>query len=226
MRREEQQILRDFDAVMICAETDLSDDHNLHLVRNPHALNLREPKPSKHAVPTIVFVGRMSYGANVDAVQWFVQEVFPKVVKAVPSVQLRIVGEGPPKSVRSLAGRNVSVSGRVESVLVEYRQAWASIVPVTAATGVQMKLIESLTAGTPSVVTPVVGRQARVVHGDQVLVADGAVEWTDAVRDLMTDAALRERMSEAGEKWASTNYSVKSIADVVRTVVRGVMPPT
>ncbi|VXB52430.1 Glycosyltransferase involved in cell wall bisynthesis [Aeromicrobium sp. 9AM] len=212
MRAEEAKIVAEFEAVIISSPADLRPEHsNVHLVRSPHALKTAHRPVPLADRPTIVFVGRMSYAANVEAVTRFCRDVLPAVRQQVPEVQLEVVGDAPTKAIRSLADGHVRVHGRVDSVDEHYLSAWLSIVPVTTATGVQMKLIESLELGVPTVASPLVASLAGARAGVDVAVADTADEWIEEVVRLLESPMERQELGRSGKAWARQNYSVDSI---------------
>lgn len=212
MRIEEQRILERFDRVLVSSPTELNGDYrNLSLVRSPHALPARTGPVAARAPGRVVFVGRMSYAANVRAISWFVRKVWPAVVRSFPTATLDIVGDQPSRRVRNLASTSVRVLGRVQDVSDFYSSAEVSVVPVDNATGVQMKLIEALSYATPTVATPLVARQAGVAHMNQVLVASTADQWSAAVVQLLRDADLRAALAGAGLLWSTEKYSSSAI---------------
>lgn len=220
MESEERRILTEFESVLVSSPIDLSTSQNVHLVRSPHALK-EGVKALKSSTPSIVFVGRMSYAANVEAITWFCRQVMPSVVRHLPDVQLNIVGESPGRAVQSLAGPNIKVLGRVDSVDEHYLAAWMSVVPVTSATGVQMKLIEALNLGIPTVTTALVAEQAGVTNGVEVAVATTPFEWSDRVIEMLDSADLRHRISDAGARWAKQHYSTLEIGESLRSALFG-----
>lgn len=69
------------------------------------------PYPSNDS-QALVFTGAMDYWANVDAVKWFAEQVFPQVVKQLPKAKFYIVGSKPTKDVLVLANEHVIVTAR------------------------------------------------------------------------------------------------------------------
>lgn len=226
MIREEHRILEDFTSVLVSSPIDVDPTkQNLHLVRSPHALRELQADRIQTTRPSIVFVGRMSYAANVDAVLWFTDFVLPGLLAAAPDIQFDVVGDAPSKKIQALRGvESITVHGRVESVDHFYRRAWISIIPVTSATGVQMKLIESLAIGTPAVTTPLVARQAGVTNGVEVTIASTAEDWVDAILGLLDSKERRDRQSRSGCTWASQNYSRDEIEHAFHVGLFGTTP--
>ena len=105
----------------------------------------------------IVFVAGFAHPPNVDAAQWFVREVFPRVRKARPDVRLALVGSNPTDEVKALASDEVEVTGWIssEDLQARYDGARVAVVPLRFGAGVKLKVVEALNEGAPLVTTPV-----------------------------------------------------------------------
>lgn len=103
----------------------------------------------------IVFTGAMDYGANVDAVRWFVEQVFATVRRAVPAARFVIVGTRPTREVLALAEHpGVEVTGAVPDVRPYLAHARVAVAPMRIARGLQNKVLEALAMSLPVVMTP------------------------------------------------------------------------
>ena len=103
----------------------------------------------------IVFTGAMDYWANADAVTWFTEHVWPKIIAAAPDTKLYLVGSSPGPEVQALAQQpGVIVTGRVEDVRPYLQHAKAAIAPMQIARGVQNKLLEAMAMAKPIIVSP------------------------------------------------------------------------
>lgn len=108
--------------------------------------------PKNHTV--IVFTGAMDYWANVDAVVWFAQQVFPLVKRQCPEARFYIVGSKPTKQVQQLADDvAVIVTGRVDDVRNYVAHAHVVVAPLRIARGIQNKVLEAMAMAKPVVVT-------------------------------------------------------------------------
>ncbi|MGB3764251.1 MAG: glycosyltransferase family 4 protein, partial [Ornithinimicrobium sp.] len=210
-----------FDRVIVSSPSDLHHP-STSLVRSPHVMPDRVPQRPAEPDLDIVFVGRMSYRANVEAIEFFARNVLPLIHRSRPDVRLHVVGADPTRQVRRLANDGIVVHGRVESVVDFYRRARVSIVPVQAATGVQMKLIESLYMGVPTVCTPVTASQAGIEPGTHCLTATDPRQWSSAVLDLLSAGPEAGQMARAGAAWASSAYRRDTIESDLLGVVRGI----
>ncbi len=102
------------------------------------------PYPNNGSEQVLVFTGAMDYWANVDAVKWFSEHVFPRVVKSHPTAKFYIVGSKPTKDVQGLANSNVIVTGAVPDVRPYIAHAWLAVAPLRIARGIQNKVLEAM----------------------------------------------------------------------------------
>ncbi len=160
---------------------------------------------------SVLFVGRFTYEANVDAALWFAEACWPRIAAAVPDARLVLVGDGPPAEIRALSGPRVDVTGYVDSTRPYYGRAAVSVIPLRRASGVQMKLIEALQAGTPTVTSDLVAQLAGVEDDREVLVADDADSWVAAVVRVLSDPELAASLGAAGTTWAGDRHSAAEL---------------
>lgn len=139
----------------------------------------------------LLFVGNFAHSPNIDAVQWFVREVLPKVRKSLPEIRLVIMGANPPEAISSLACGHILVTGTVsEQHLHEhYQRARVVVVPLRYGAGVKGKVIEAMRYGVPTVTTKV---GAEGIPQDALTVADTAEQFAFAVSELYCHADLWE----------------------------------
>jgi sugar transferase (PEP-CTERM/EpsH1 system associated) len=137
-----------------------------------------------------VFTGSMDYWANVDAVRWFVANVWPTVVSRYADAVFYIVGARPTAQVRALVNSAIVVTGRVGDVRPYLQHAAVIVAPMQIARGIQNKVLEGMAMARPVVVTPRGLEGLEAEDGEDVLVAaDGpafsrrVVEALDGVHD-------------------------------------------
>ena len=160
----------------------------------------REPR-------TLVFTGNMGYFSNVNAVLWFVDEVFPRVRERVPECRFEIVGTRPSPAVRALASREgVSVLGFVPDLRAHLRRAAVAVAPMRAGAGQQFKVLEAMASGTPVVATPVAAA-GLLPEPDCLLVAEGPEAFAEAVVSLLQDPARAERVARRARRFVEERYT-------------------
>ncbi len=224
----EQHLLGHADRILVSSPSDIPPGAGItRLVRSPHQLD-GDSKPDSavsSSVPDLCMIGRFSYRANADAASWLLDQVMPLVWAHRPEVVVRLVGADPGPALRRRANSRVEVTGRVRDVGAYYRTSWLNVIPVTTATGVQMKLIEASHFGTPSVVTPVVARGAGVTDGESCAVADSAKEWATKICWLLEDAQARGRIGAAAARWVNAEHSRSAVRSQLWAALDGLVEP-
>lgn len=151
-------------------------------------------RPRERAV---VFVGAMDYRANVDAVEWFAHEVWPRIVTRRRDACFYIVGNKPTAAVRALAHlAGIAVTGRVDDVRPYLAHAHAVAAPLRIARGIQNKVLEALAMEKVLLATPeayegiedFAGRQGCIDTSPEVLGAE-ALRWLEAPQPVRVPAA-------------------------------------
>jgi glycosyltransferase involved in cell wall biosynthesis len=163
--------------------------------------------------PRVLFLGNLTVGHNVDAVLHFVEAVWPRVRQAVPTARLDLAGLAGPR-IRALDGvSGVHVHGFVPDLRELLESCRLSVAPVRYGAGIQNKVIETIAAGLPAVVTSLVSRPLGCTEGREILVADEPVEQARAVVALLTDEARRRAISRAGQTFVRARFSWRHVEE-------------
>ena len=219
MLRYEQVMVRKFQHVIAVSENDRRlmmqwvDGSRVTVV--PTGVDLQQYKPDatrEAKAPLIVFVGAMDWEPNVDGVEYFCGQVWPKILAAVPDARFRIVGRNPDKRVQKWASGAVEVTGRVPSVVDHLHEAAVVIVPLRIGGGTRLKIYEAMATGRAVVSTTVGAEGLDVHHGDDVLLADDPQRFAEAVVMLLKDPSTRARFESAAATTAA-RYDWPAIGD-------------
>lgn len=150
--------------------------------------------------PVIGFFGNMTWGANTDAVKWFVEAVLPKVWEKFPDALFRVIGPGGTQLRFGAADPRVVCEEGTLNIPEAMKNVVVGVVPVISGTGVRLKLLEMLSMGIPTVSTSLGRLGTNCVDGEHVLVADDPDAFAGAVSLLLSDSVLRQKLSRAGAK--------------------------
>lgn len=156
--------------------------------------------------PAILFVGSMDYHANVDAVVWFAEKIWPAFKKRCPGARFFVVGRDPAPQVRGLAGADITITGTVEDVRPWYAGAAAVVVPIRTGSGTRLKILEAMAAGVPVVSTRLGAEGLEVENGAEVLLADSEAEITRALGEVVSSPELARQLSESARKVVAARY--------------------
>ena len=138
---------------------------------------------------------------NVDALQWFVSEVLPRLLDVRPDIRLRVTGANPPPAALAFAGPAVTFVGFTPDLRTEYESARIVVVPMRFGAGVKVKCIEALQYGVP-VVSTSVGAEGLGLHDSRAVIV------TDDPRQF---AASLLRLYEEPDAWNSQRRHILSV---------------
>ncbi len=173
--------------------------------------------------PIIGFIGVMNYRPNVDACRWFVSTCWPTIRAASPQAIFRIIGRSPSRSVRRLGFvPGVEVVGEVDDVGAELAGLDVSVAPLRIARGLQNKVLEAMAATKPVVLSAQAATGIGARHGEDYLVADGEVAFSDAVIKLLRSPDVRRAVGLAGRRFVVQHHRWDEVLRQFEFVVTGV----
>lgn len=164
----------------------------------------------------LIFAGNMSYAPNVDAAEFIVQQILPRLLPQFPNLRLVLCGANPAPRVRALQGPNVTVTGWVESIAEYYAQSRIFIAPMRLGTGLQNKLLESMATQLPCVTSSLAGKPLKgAVPQQDLLICSTPDDYTVAVTRLLTDSTYYQQIASNGYCYVKENYSWEAMTGVL-----------
>lgn len=163
--------------------------------------------PRRVRANRIVYVGRLA------ALKGIAELV--RVVGEMPEIELLIIGDGDlERAVRdaSASRDNIRSLGRVEQheLVHYYASAAAVIVPSLVPETFGLSLIEAAACGTPAIVAKSAGGAAELITSSAGgLLYDGPQELAAAIRRLVSDPQLRDRLGAQARAAYRARYTKK-----------------
>jgi len=173
--------------------------------------------------PLVMFTGTMDFEPNVDGVEYFCREIWPRVLKAVPDARFRIVGKNPVAAVRRLASETIEVTGTVPSVAEHLQEAWVLVVPLRMGGGTRLKIYEGMAMGRAVVSTSIGAEGLDVRNGKDIFLADGVETFAQAIITLLREPELRKRYERAAAELVA-RFDWSSVAERFAEVLAGTAP--
>ena len=157
----------------------------------------------------IVFIGGFSYPPNVDAVLYFIKEIFPLIHPRLPEAVFRIIGSDPPAEICQFSGPSIDVMGYVSDATPVFDQARVSVAPLRFGAGVKGKVNQSMVLGVPTVVTSIAAEGMFLVHEENAMIADEPAAFADAVVRAWRSEDLWNKLSAGGHRNLRDHFSVE-----------------
>ena len=156
---------------------------------------------------TILFLGKMDYQPNVDAVVWFIENVFDKLDD---DIRFYIVGVNPDKKILSKAEKykNIIVTGYMEDPYIIMNSCSLVVSPMQTGGGVQNKILEGMAMGRLNLATTLGAESIYLAeNGKHLLIADEPQKMAQMINEVCTDPKKFEYLGLNAKELVSKNYS-------------------
>ncbi len=178
------------------------------------------PDESTRQKNRIVFIGGTYSLPNRDAVDFFLEEIWPSV-KMRNDVSFEVVGRpGEEKRPWPSDDDSVEFPGHVPDVRDHLGTAACSVVPLRIGGGTRLKILDAWAMGTPVVSTSIGCEGLDARDGENILIRDEPRAFAAAVLELLENERLRRHLGEEGRRTAVDSYSWGRIGDRLRDAYR------
>lgn len=174
-------------------------------------LNIPISEKKQH---TLVHIGALDWYPNLDGIKWFLNNVFPEVLKKYPDTLLHLYGKIPENFiVLEKVRNNVVMKGFVEDIWEEVKDASLAIVPLRIGSGIRVKILELLAAGI-NIITTSLGKEGIPVEDEsELLIADSPLEFSNKIVNFLGGKYDGCKMAEKGKSLIDQNYKWEIIAE-------------
>jgi glycosyltransferase involved in cell wall biosynthesis len=186
----------------------------------PNGINFRDysvlkvkPKPNR-----LIFTGPFRYHVNYEAMQWFISEVYPKILAQLPNTQLMITGDH--KNLPLPSNKNITLTGFVADIKPLIASSWISIAPLLSGGGTRLKILEAMAIGTPVVSTTKGAQGLEAKSEEHLMIADSAESFANHVVKILNDKELHARLATSARKLVSEKYDWNTLLPQFERVVR------
>lgn len=213
LKRYERRLLRAADAVVAVSDADAAA---LQAVARAAPITVvpNGVDPSSYQPASVedeefglaVFIGKMDFRPNIDAVDWFCRSVWPKVRSTNPQARFAVVGRDPVPRVRALAGKGVEVTGKVDDVNPWLARAQVVVLPLRVGGGTRLKALEAMAMQKAIVATRMAIEGLQLRPHVEVVIADEPAGMAAAIAELFADAPRRRALGRRARERAKADY--------------------
>jgi GT2 family glycosyltransferase/glycosyltransferase involved in cell wall biosynthesis len=223
-RAQELKLMRECDVTVVVSPVEKQllahelPQARIDVVSNVHEIHGR--RREFDARRDLVFVGGFQHPPNIDAVLWFVNEVFPRVRAAIPGVVFHVIGSKAPAAITQLAHDGVQVHGFVEDITPFMDGCRLALAPLRYGAGVKGKINMAMSYGLPVVATTPAAEGMQTRDGEDLLVADSPEDFAAAIVRAYADVALWQKLSDNGLANVRAHFSF----DAARAALARILP--
>jgi glycosyltransferase involved in cell wall biosynthesis len=188
----------------------------------PNGVDIQEFAPEENIGEpgAILFTGLMSYYPNQHAIRWFLDSVFPVVLKEVSYAKLIVAGAYPPSWLLAKRAASVEVAGAVPDMRPYFKRARVVIAPLMIGGGTRVKILEAQAMRRPVVSTSIGAEGLNTVDGDSILIANDSATFAGKILRLLADDDLARRIAYRARTHVVSGYDWNRIGEQLESVLR------
>lgn len=170
-----------------------------------------EMLPARHKKDThnILYIGNLSWEANIGGLKWFVDEVMPIVLQNIPDAKLTVVGSGSNEFLFS-GYKYVEYLGYVKDVSHIYDDKSVFIVPLFEGSGIRIKILEAFNHEIPVVSTSIGCDTIGAKNRKEILIADDKNNFAKNIEELLLNSKINAEVTYNAKMFLKTHYSLSS----------------
>ena len=216
----ERSVARKFGLHITCSDLDSErlietvGDVNCQTVPNGVDISFFDPKPNIEPL-SFIFVGRLNWAPNRDAVLFIVRELWPAISQRWPDAIFRLVGANAPREALDYAERCSSfiVEGFVDDVRTYLDRAAIFLCPIRDGGGTKLKLLDAFSMQKAVVANPIACEGISVTSRVNVLTATTPDEYLEQIASLLDEPEAITTMGLAARQLVADNYAYTSIGE-------------
>ncbi|MDM8536489.1 glycosyltransferase [Desulfobacterales bacterium HSG17] len=167
----------------------------------------------------LLYVGTLTWEANVDGLLWFFKDVWPLLKQEHPDLKLWIAGKNPDKRLIHAAENEPQIifKGFVEELEPYLKKSRVYIAPLRFGSGIKVKVLNAMSRGIPTVTTSVGTEGLAAESMKQIAITDTPEEFKKAVSLLLNDQKIWEGMEASSRILVREKYTWKALFRDMKT---------
>jgi glycosyltransferase involved in cell wall biosynthesis len=218
MKRYELMVIQKFDRLVCIAETDemvlqqFTNHNKIETIPGGFIIKEADLKIQTPTANAIYHIGSMEWLPNQQAMEWFHNFVWPKVIQQLPLAQFFMAGKNMPEAYQSWATANFKVMGEVEDAHAFAADKAILIVPLQSGSGIRMKTIEAMLMGKAVVTTSIGAQGLPIKNHEHCVIADAAEDFAKAIIDLLNNPEKINELGKAAQDLMLNFYDNKKVS--------------
>lgn len=215
LKKEELSIWKQIDCIFSISKEDAiiikqATQKTVYCVPSSMPENALEVKWNKDR---ICFLGAFDWEPNMEALKWFIQEVFPSLLDKYPLLQFHIAGRKSQLIPNEWRGKNVIIHGFVENPLLFIAENGLFIASLQSGSGIKMKVLEAMSIGAPCILTT---KAAEGLSLDEKMpIHLNKESYISDIIELLEDQSKQKMRGDLGKAYIQSAFSSKKVIDIL-----------
>ena len=174
------------------------------------------PQVVAEADRSCVFWGRLDFGPNLDAIEWFCKNVWGEVRSTIADAKFTVFGFKPGEAVRQLADK---FKFELITDLPDIRQQICAhqvvVLPFVSGAGIKNKLLEAASLSRPIIASKTALNGVDTGTRNSIQSASGRRQWVTTLTQLWDDPPRRQSLGQHARAWVMAQHTWPAAAQRV-----------
>jgi glycosyltransferase involved in cell wall biosynthesis len=171
----------------------------------------------------VAFIANYGHPPNLDAARHLVEDIMPMVWAQAPWIPCLLAGSRMPPAIRQLARPGTAMAvqalGHVADLSALFARVRLTVAPLRFGAGVKGKVLDSLAAGVPCVMSPVAAEGIDLPPPLSDLVGATPAALAERIVRLHADRAACRDLGRAGIALVAAAFSPATVAAALQAAV-------
>lgn len=173
----------------------------------------------------IVFAGSLDWYANLDAMIYFCEDIWPLLLHNIPDIAFTIIGKNPGPRLNRIVSRypGIKSTGFVADVREYMRRASICVCPIRDGGGTRLKILDAMAQGIPVVSSSLGCEGIEVTDRENVYIANEPREYLSRIATLLNDLNEQNRIGSNAYNFVKDRYSYEVIGSKFNQIITEVI---
>ncbi|MGB4970485.1 MAG: glycosyltransferase, partial [Saprospiraceae bacterium] len=219
LKNFEVNTLNDYDFLVAITERDLVHFKSLGYkngcVASPVGFEMSHYQEDYHAYSrplALSFIGSLDWMPNSEAVRWFLNEVWPVLIKKFPFIEFHFAGRNASADLAEINLKGVFFHKNVldsKKFLLAYP---ILIVPIFAGSGIRVKILEAMALGRVVITTSIGLEGIPAKHKEQVFIANTVEDFINSIEQCHLKYSKLQSIGESARNFVLNHFDSSKLA--------------
>lgn len=171
--------------------------------------------------PVVIFQGNFNWLQNIEAANYLVKEINPKLKKLLPNASVIISGQNTTK-INHLKNKGVKIIDNppddTKTIKEIFKEASVFIAPIFGPGGTRLKILAAMAAGIPVVATPTGVEGLALKNNFHILIAKNPKEFVEKISLIVCQSKLYQKIRNNAYQLIKEKYNWQKIAQKLEMV--------
>lgn len=161
---------------------------------------------------SICYIGALDWIPNQTGILWFIEKVFPILLKENPNIKLNIAGRNAPEWLKTkFIIPNIIFHGEVDDAHLFLQKNGLMIVPLFSGSGMRVKIIEGMALKKTIIATSIAAEGISCNNNENIIITNENITFAKSIIQVLKNTDLQEKIGENAYKFVQNNFDTKKI---------------